>query len=270
MICDFHLHTKMSYDSEADIDDVINTAISKGMKYMAVTDHHDFDLDDCVFEQKNPKAYYDTIYSFKEKYSSKINLSVGIELGVEACQSKRLYEFTSQCPFDFIIGSIHGVDGLDPYYDNYWNGLTTKQGMEKYFDAIIDSLNVFDDFDVFGHIDYAIRYARDENEKHYHYSDFGDRLDTILKKIISMEKGIEINTGGLRKGLTTTNPSEEIIKKYREYGGKIITVGSDAHTPADIGADFDTAEEILLRCGFDEYCVFEKRQPTFIKLKNYH
>lgn len=266
MICDFHLHTKMSYDSDADIDEVICTAISKGMKYMAVTDHHDFDLEDCVFEQKNPKAYYDTINSYKEKYSKKIRLSVGIELGVEACQAKRLYDFTSQCPFDFIIGSIHGVDGLDPYYDNYWEGLTTKEGMEKYFDAIIDSLNVYNDFDVFGHIDYAIRYARNEAEKHYSYSDFSDRLDTILHKIISLGKGIEINTGGLRKGLKTTNPCEEIIKKYREYGGKIITVGSDAHTPSDIGADFDTAREILLRCGFSEYCVFEKRQPLFIKL----
>lgn len=266
MICDFHLHTKMSYDSDADIDEVICTAISKGMKYMAVTDHHDFDLDNGVFEQKNPKAYYDAIHSYKEKYRDKIKVSVGIELGVEACQAKRLYEFTSKCPFDFIIGSIHSVDGLDPYYDNYWEGLTTKKGMEKYFDAIIESLNVYDDFDVFGHIDYAIRYAGNESEKQYCYSDFGDRLDSILHKLISLGKGIEINTGGLRKGLKTTNPCEEIIKKYREYGGKIITVGSDAHTPSDIGADFDTAREILLKCGFNEYCVFEKRQPIFIKL----
>lgn len=266
MICDFHLHTKMSYDSDADIDEVICTAISKGMKYISITDHHDFELDGGVFEQKNPKEYYDTIYSFKKKYSEKINISVGIELGVEACQAKRLYSFTSQFPFDFIIGSIHGVDGLDPYYDNYWKGLTTKEGMEKYFDAIINSLNVYDDFDVLGHIDYAIRYALHESEKHYSYHDFRDRLDTILNKIISMGKGIEINTGGLRKGLSTTNPCEEIIKKYREYGGKIITVGSDAHTASDIGADFTTAREILLRCGFSEYCIFEKRQPVFIKL----
>lgn len=266
MLCDFHLHTKMSYDSEADIDEVICTAISKGMKYMAVTDHHDFDLDDGVFEQKNPKEYFNTIYGFKEKYSDKINVSVGIELGVEACQAKRLYEFTSMCPFDFIIGSIHGVDGLDPYYDSYWKGLTAREGVEKYLDAIIDSLKVYDNFDVFGHIDYVIRYVADEANRQYSYSDYQDRLDTILHRIISMEKGIEINTGGLRKGLHSTNPCEEVIKKYREYGGKIITVGSDAHTPADIGADFDTAKEILLRCGFREYCVFEKRKPIFIKL----
>lgn len=266
MICDFHLHTKMSYDSDADIDEVICAAVSKGMKHMAITDHHDFDLDNGVFEQKNPREYYDTIYGYKEKYSDKINISVGIELGVEACQAKRLYDFTSRCPFDFIIGSIHCVDGIDPYYSDFWNGLTVKEGMEKYFDAIIESLNVYDNFDVFGHLDYIVRYVLSESEKLYSYHDFKDRLDTILHKIISMGKGIEINTGSLRRGLNTTNPSEEIIQKYREYGGKIITVGSDSHNASDIGAGFSAAREILLRCGFSEYCIFEKRQPVFIKL----
>lgn len=266
MICDFHLHTKMSYDSDAAIDDVICSAISKDMKHIAITDHHDFDLDNGAFEQKNPRAYYDTIYGCKEKYSGKINISVGIELGLEARQAKKLYAFTSLCPFDFIIGSIHCVDGIDPYYSDFWKGLTVKEGMEKYFDAIIESLNVYDNFDVLGHMDYIIRYVLNKAESSYSYHDFHDRLDTILHKIISMGKGIEINTGSLRRGLNTTNPSEEIIKKYKEYGGKIITVGSDAHTASDIGADFTTAREILLRCGFSEYCIFEKRQPVFIKL----
>lgn len=71
MICDFHLHTKMSYDSDADIDEVICTAISKGMKYISITDHHDFELDGGVFEQKNPKEYYDTICSFKKNIQKK-------------------------------------------------------------------------------------------------------------------------------------------------------------------------------------------------------
>lgn len=266
MLCDFHLHTKLSYDSDADIDEVILTAIDKGMPYMAVTDHHDFDLDNCVFEQKDVVGYYNTLLSFKKKYKNKIHLSAGIELGIEACQHKRLYDFTSKCPFDFIIGSIHGVDGLDPYYDDYWDGLTTDEGMCKYFNAIIEGMNAFDNFDVIGHIDYAIRYARNPEDKQYSYEKYAALLDTILQKVISMGKGIEINTGGLRKGLKTTNPSEEIIKKYHDYGGKIITVGSDAHTPEDIGADFDIAKEILLRCGFNEYCVFVERKPIFIPL----
>lgn len=266
MLCDFHIHTRLSYDSEADTDEVIQTAIGRGMTYMALTDHHDFDLDGCVFEQKSPASYYNSQLAFRDKYNSEINIAVGIELGIEACQHSRLYTFTSKCPFDFIIGSIHGVDGLDPYYDSYWQDLSTHDGMRRYFKAILDALDSFDDFDVLGHIDYAIRYARSEAEKHYSYNEYADLLDAILKKIISMGKGIEINTGGLRKGLLTTNPSEEIIKKYHKYGGRIITVGSDAHAPEDIGAGFDSARDILLRCGFTEYCVFLQRRPIFLPL----
>lgn len=265
MICDYHVHTKMSYDSNADIDCVINTAINKGMKYMAVTDHHDFDLDNRVFEQ-NPEVYYDTMAAFKKKYKSKITISIGIELGIEACHHIRLTEFMKRRPFDFVIGSIHGVDGLDPYYKDYWDGLSTEEGMRKYFCAILESLNVFDDFDVLGHIDYAIRYADNKEKIRYSYNTYSDILDKILKKTISMGKGIEINTAGLRKGLKDTNPSREIIKKYREYGGSIITVGSDAHTPSDIGGDFDTARQILTDCGFTEYCVFVNRKPVFLPL----
>lgn len=265
MLCDYHVHTHLSYDSQADIDSVITSAINKGMKYMAITDHHDFDLDDHVFEL-SPDAYYDTLLPYRDKYKDEINLSIGIELGIDAGNSRRLYDFIKKRPFDFVIGSVHGVDGLDPYYENYWNGLTTEEGMRKYFSAIADSLKVYDDFDVLGHIDYAIRYARRGNEQVYSYDTYGDILDFILKTVISMGKGIEINTGGLRKGLKSTNPSVEVIKRYREYGGEIITVGSDAHVPQDIGADFDCARQILLKCGFTKYCVFEKRKPVFLPL----
>lgn len=263
MICDFHVHTGLSYDSNADINEVILSAAKKNMEYLAITDHHDFSIEFGAFEQ-DPIQYYNTINAYRNRYKKDITVAVGIELGIEACHSEKLYDFVSKCDFDFVIGSIHGVNGLDPYYDNYWEGKTTAEGMNKYFNALLDSLEKFDNFDVVGHIDYAIRYARKPEEKNYSYDEYGEILDKILKKIIQMGKGIEINTGGLRKGLTTSNPSESIIKRYYELGGRIITVGSDAHTPTDIGADFDIAKEILMRCGFTGYYVFLKRKPVFI------
>ena len=84
--------------------------------------------------------------------------------------------------------------------------------------------------------------------------------------LIDNEKAIECNTGGLRKSIASTNPCTDILKRYRELGGEIITVGSDAHAPADIAADFGQAAEILKSCGFDYYTVFEGRQPYFYKI----
>ena len=122
MLCDYHLHTKLSFDSNNDIDEVITSAINKGMKYLAITDHHDFDCENKILEQ-NPEIYYDTLLEYKNKYKNKIELAIGIELGMEAYQKDRLFDFTSKRPFDFIIGSTHGVNGIDPYYEFYWEGL---------------------------------------------------------------------------------------------------------------------------------------------------
>lgn len=264
MLCDYHLHTKLSFDSNNDIDKVITSAINKGMKYLAITDHHDFDYENRTFEQ-NPEIYYDTLLEYKIKYKDKIELAIGIELGMEAYQKDRLIDFTSKRPFDFIIGSTHGVNGIDPFHEIYWEGLSEYDGISKYFNSILITLDVYDNFDVYGHIDYVVRYAQNK-DSNYCYEKYSEVLDKILKKIIKMKKGIEINTGGIRSGLKSTNPSAEIIRKYREYGGEIITVGSDAHILTDIASNFEVAKKILLDAGFTHYTVFMNRKPIFLPL----
>ena len=79
-------------------------------------------------------------------------------------------------------------------------------------------------------------------------------------------KASRINTGGLDKGLREQHPCTEFLRRYKKRGGEIITVGSDAHRPADIGRHFDRAADVLKECGFDYYCTFEKRTPVFHKL----
>ena len=116
---------------------------------------------------------------------------------------------------------------------------------------------------MYGHLDYAVRYSP---EKSYNPVDFREIIDEILRKIVSLGKGIEINTAGLRKGLSHANPHPFILKRYRELGGEIITVGSDAHNTADIAADFDLAESFLKDAGFEFYTVFRQRKPHFVRL----
>ncbi len=261
MICDFHVHTRISKDSEADIDEVINAAIDKNMSHLAITDHHDIDYEDGTFEI-DPFEYFKIISEYKDKYKNKINLQVGIEMGLEASKASRVKEFLKLVDFDFVIGSSHVANGLDPYLEEFWQGRSTKEGMDVYFLSIIENLKIFNEFDVYGHLDYAVRYSVD---KCYKYNDCADYIDEALENIINMGKGIEINTGGLRKG-AKTNPMEEVIRRYKELGGEIITVGSDAHFSKDVGAGFDIARQILLDSGFKYYSVFEGRKAKFLCL----
>ena len=92
-----------------------------------------------------------------------------------------------------------------------------------------------------------------------------EEIDEVLKTAINMGKGIEINTSGM-KYLGFCHPHIDILKRYRELGGEIITIGSDAHNPEKIASDFKAAEEILTACGYDFYAEFHKRKPIFKKL----
>jgi histidinol-phosphatase (PHP family) len=110
-----------------------------------------------------------------------------------------------------------------------------------------------------------VRYGPTKNDG-YTYAKHSDVFDKILNSLIGNGKGIELNTGGFRSGLNQPNPCIDIIRRYREFGGEIITVGSDAHTPADIAYDFDKACEILKACGFKYYCIFKSRIPEYIRI----
>ena len=91
-------------------------------------------------------------------------------------------------------------------------------------------------------------------------------LDAILKEIVDSGLGIELNTAGLRFNMGHPNPHEEVIKRYREFGGDIITIGADAHTPESVGYAFHQVKDILTECGFEYYCIFHGRQPVYIRL----
>ena len=256
MLADFHIHTCFSGDSEANVDAVIQSAISKGLKHMAITDHNDFEFEDGKFEL-DTERYFDFMTKKKVEYKDQINLSVGIECGLEPRFADRINNLLNSYDFDFIIGSSHVINGRDPYYKEYFENRPVHDAMVEYLESIIENITIFNNFDVYGHLDYMMRYAPvSPEEKRYDYNEYGELFDTILTKLISKGKGIEINTSPLRSGLADTNPNMQVIKRYKELGGKIITIGSDSHRPEDVGANFDDAIKLLQNAGFNHYNIF--------------
>ena len=118
---------------------------------------------------------------------------------------------------------------------------------------------------MYGHLDYIARYVPNQSVP-FSYRDYSDLIDAILKSIIEDGKGIEMNMSGYRYGLGMPNPCPDILKRYRELGGEIITVGSDAHTPENVGLRFEKAGEHLVQAGFKYYTVWKERKPVFIKI----
>ncbi|MBE6014076.1 MAG: histidinol-phosphatase HisJ family protein [Lachnospiraceae bacterium] len=265
MLADYHMHTEFSSDSNEPVENMIKRSIESGIKNICITDHYDLDYphdpeeDDFVFDTDK---YFVQLNELKDKYKDKINLHIGVELGLQPHLMDRLRTYTNKYPFDFVIGSSHLVHGIDPYYPAFFEGRSYHEALMEYFESISENLDVFDDFDVYGHIDYVIRYVPGEKPV-LNYSEFGDILDSILERIIEKGHGIELNTAGFYHNTDHPNPHEDVIRRYRQLGGDIITIGADAHGTQHIGYGFNKARDILLDCGFSYYTIFENRQPVY-------
>ena len=178
---------------------------------------------------------------------------------------RELALYAKSFPFDFIIASSHVCNGRDPYYPYFYEGRDDEEAYREYFSSIPENLKAFSNFDVYGHLDYIVRYGKTKDAG-YSYDKYKDVLDKILETLLEKEKGIEINTGAIGYHLKDLNPCTDIIKRYRELGGEIVTIGSDAHAPGDIARGFDRAGEVLTACGFRYYTTFENRMPEFHRI----
>lgn len=267
---DYHLHSNFSSDSEASMEQMIERAIQLGLKKMCFTDHMDYDIKvvnnyTFIF---NTEDYIKKLEKMKQKYQGRIEILTGIELGLQPHLSDRLNSLISSYPFDFVIGSSHVVDRIDPYFPEYWVNRSKKEGMHVYFQSIIENCKAFQGFHVYGHLDYAIRYVpgQPDIKPDYSYWDYADLLDEVLKSLLSIEKGIEVNTAGLKYGLGFPHPKTEVLLRYKELGGEIITIGSDAHRPEHLAYDFKYTSELLKNLGFRYYTIFVNGKPRFEEL----
>ena len=211
------------------------------------------------------KNYQKEITALKDEYKDKIDILWGIELGLQPHVAKENLEIAQTYPFDFIIGSTHIVDHIDIYYPSFYEGRTERSAYRRYFECTLENINTNVDYDVYGHLDYVVRYGPNKNLS-YTYQKYAELIDEILRKLIEKGKGIELNMAGFKYGLGHPNPTEDILKRYRELGGEIITIGSDGHKPEQIAWDYEKVPELLRQAGFEYYTVFKNRKPEFIKL----
>lgn len=262
------MHSSFSADSDTPMEVMIHRAVETGLQGITFTEHLDPDYpvtpDNLDFSLDIP-AYKEKLAELSDIYRDKIQVRFGIELGLQMHLGESFDSLLSQTPFDFVIGSSHLVHGCDPYYPEFFEGRKEFLCYMEYFESILENISAYDGFDVYGHIDYVVRYGPNKNRE-YSYGRYKDILDEILKKLISMGKGIELNTGGYHYGLGEPNPCTAVIRRYRELGGEIITIGADAHTPDKIACAFDKAASVLEACGFRYYTIFKDRKPEFISL----
>lgn len=279
-LIDCHTHTQFSVDSEADINKCAERASELGLAAYAITDHcecnawypeehyADKSVLDAFNYRQNFYASVEAVAELKEKYSGRLNLICGVELGQILHDPEAAAIAASDERLDFIIGSVHQVLGeKDFYYIDY-----TSMSMDEIYDLLeryfkeIYQLSKSGIPDVIGHITYCLRYMKQRHNICPDISRFDDIIAEIFRELAQRGKGIEINTSGLRQGFGDTFPCLKYTKLFREMGGEIITLGSDAHTAEDIGKGIADGAETAKAAGFSHICYFKRRKPVFIEI----
>jgi len=258
---DFHVHSNYSPDSKETMAGMVQRGIEVGLKEICFTDHVEFQSGH-VFDVK---SYATEIAALRKIYGHKIQIRMGAEIGYEPPNLGRMNQFASSADFDFIMCSLHRIDGVGMHSGAFAAGKTTEQAFAKYFETYYQCVKDDPIYNVLGHFDLLKRYVPYDNN-----DVFKDNYEVIretFKLLIEKGKGIEVNASGFRYKLNHTLPTLDFLKLYKELGGEIITTGSDSHSQAYVAHKFDYEHALLKEAGFKYITRFEKMQPHFVKLE---
>lgn len=284
ILLDMHTHSSFSPDAEDSALAMCERAAELGMKAYSLTDHCDInywyptshyfgDTTDVIDAEMYGSGKYalESIAEqmlLKEKMSGRLYFSIGVEMGQPLSNIEKAEQLASEPGLDFIIGSHHMNKGVHDFYYLKYDEMTEAEINRLLTDCFAQTLEMckWGRFDVLGHLTYPLRYICGEYGIHIDISDHIEIIREIFCTLISNGKGIEINTSGLRQKYGVTFPSLDLIKLYRELGGEILTIGSDAHHVSDIGAGIREGIELAKAAGFDRAAYYIKHEPEFLKL----
>lgn len=258
---DFHIHSRVSFDGHDTGESLARAALDAGLEEICFTDHIDYDprgaMGDMAFDTDAYNAEYDALDI------SGLKIRRGMEFGMTRDNVSQFQKDLKRREFDFVLGSIHFVDGLDVYFAPFWEGKTIWQAEHRCLEETLACVQLHSDFDVLAHLTYIGKTLAHPAPRPVPFEEHRELIDEILRVLAAKGKGLELNTSGLDRcgGFL---PTADYFRRFRELGGEIVTVGSDAHRIDRVGQYSREACE-LLKDIFGYVCTFEGRKPIFHK-----
>ncbi len=259
---DYHLHSSVSFDTKSDALLMVKKAEEIGLKEICFTDHYDY------WPDPNKRPYLFSLKKYNETYNSllsdKLKIRKGVEFGLTDWNTAKLEKLLQKRNFDFVIGSFHYLKDGNPYRAPYWSDKTLDEAIEQYFEEMYRSVRIHSKFNVLGHLTYISKCPPNPSPAPIMYKQYSDIIDEIFKELIYKGIGLEVNTSGVDSAGVFL-PDKDYLKRFRELGGEIVTIGSDSHDENRVGQYSKEALEMLKEI-FGYVCTFENRKPIFNKL----
>lgn len=264
-LADYHLHSINSPDGNDSVDAICQAAISAGLKEIAITDHVDIVKNPAFALPLDTEKMHQDITKAQQDYEGKLILRRGVELGQPQANPKDAQNYLDRYHHDFIIGSIHNLENdADVYYYDFTT-LDRDAVYQQYIDCMQQMAEGYD-FDVMGHLTYPLRYMFQCDGKVVDLKNYEGQFCTLFKTLIQRGKGIEVNVSGLSHPMKQTLPPLYLVKLYRQCGGEIITVGTDAHKTEKVGKGILEGQQLLKEAGFTHFTTYQNRKPSFVKI----
>ncbi len=267
---DMHTHSENSHDSLCKMSDMILSQYKMGTKAYAVTDHFDAGYVD-RFDYFNPICNsFNEAKKLNESNEYGIEVLAGVEISEGFWNPKHTKSIIEMYDFDVVIGSVHVVKHKDldtPYAGIDFTKLDVDVIMaflDSYFNDVITMLEV-SDFDILAHLTCPLRYINGKYKLGVDISRFDEKIDDILKLALKRNLCLEVNTSSCRM-MDEYMPSENIIKRYYDMGGRKISLASDAHVAEYASAYFDKAIPFLKNVGFESICLFRNRKAFEVEI----
>lgn len=259
---DCHIHSRVSFDGHETGLAIAQAAKERGLREICFTDHIDYDprgvMQDLAFDTAQYAQEYDTLEL------PGLTIRRGMEFGMTQDNVELFRQDAKRRPFDFVLGSIHFVDGWDVYFEDFWRGKNLHQAERRYLEATLECVQAHEDFDVLAHLTYIEKCPANPTPRPLPYQEHRELIDEILRTLAAKGKGLELNTSGIDR-CGAPLPSLDIFHRFRQLGGKIVTVGSDAHRCDRVGQYTDEACKALGEI-FGYVCTFAQRKPLFHKI----
>ena len=253
---DYHMHSRVSFDARDTGLAMALAAKERGLKEICFTDHIDYTPEmDMVFDTAVYNAEYDGLEV------PGLLIRRGLEFGLTPENPGQLREDLNRRHFDFVLGSVHLVDGMDVYLEPYWADKTYDEAIRLHLQTTLEAVRIHEDYDVLGHLTFISKCRANPRQELLHYADHKSTVDEILRELVKREKGLELNTSGIDR-CGGALPTLDYFQRFYELGGKIVTLGSDSHDTDRVG-QYTHEMTAELKKIFGYVCTFEDRKPIF-------
>lgn len=269
-LCDLHSHTKISPDSKAELADTARAAAAAGLSEFAVTDHCDMlGLDGEPVNSFDWPAAREQYRAARAELGDSLTLRLGLELGSAPSdpEGARAILARGGSELDFVLGSLHNWIGMeggrDLAFSNYRDNLSLSRAAVE---STLEHTWILvarhpDCYDSLAHIVYPLRYIHRDGIS-LSLADYEEQVRAIFTEVAKTEHAMEVNTCR-GQDLDCWPP---LLRWFRECGGRLVTVGSDAHRAEDVGKGVPRALELIRAAGFDCVTTFARRKPVLHKL----